>query len=144
VIDARRDLAASVSHRARSTNELNSETTMQRVLAAALLLLLSTAGCVIVGDPTCSGSSASVVVAPGVVVVTVGQSFTPSGSESWCEGGHQAHGSPNWALSQAGDSAFVMLDATTGRITGRRAGFATVIARSDHSGATSSILVTVR
>jgi len=116
---------------------------MQRVLAAALLLL-STAGCVIVGDPTCSGSGASVVVAPGVVVVAVGQSFTPNGSDSWCDGGHQAHGSPNWALSQAGDSAFVMLDAMTGRITGRRAGFATVIARSDHSGATSSILVTVR
>ena len=116
---------------------------MQRLFAAALLLL-SAAACVIVGDPTCSGSSASVVVAPGVVVVTVGQSFTPTGSDSWCDGGHQAHGSPNWSLSQPGDSAFVILDTSTGRITGRRSGIATVVARSDHSAATSSILVTVR
>lgn len=115
---------------------------MQRVLAAALLLL-GTAGCVIVGDPTC-GSSASVVVAPGVVVVSVGQSFTPSGSDSWCDGGHQSHGSPNWTLSGPGDSAFVALDRTTGRITGLRTGVATVVARSDHSSATSSIVVTVR
>src|SRR5438093_12729909 len=112
---------------------------MQRLFAAALLLL-SAAACVIVGDPTCSGSSASVVVAPGVVVVSVGQSFTPSGSDSWCDGGHQSHGSPNWTLSEPGDSAFVALDRTTGRITGLRTGAATVVARSDHSSATSAIL----
>jgi hypothetical protein len=117
---------------------------MHRVIAAALLLVaVAASGCVIVGDPTCAGGGASIVVTPGVVVVAVGQSFTPNGSDSWCEGGHQSHGSPDWALSQAGDSAFVSLDATTGRITGRRPGAATIVATSTHTGATSSVLVTV-
>ena len=116
---------------------------MQRVLAAALLLC-AVSGCVIVGDPTCSGGGAAVVVTPGVVIVAVGESFTPSANDSWCDGGHQSHGSPNWSLSQPGDSLFVKLDATTGRITGRRAGVATVVASSGHSSASSSIAVTVR
>ncbi len=116
---------------------------MQRVLAAALLVF-AVSGCVIVGDPTCSSGGAAVVVTPGLVVVAVGQSVTPNGSDSWCDGGHQAHGSPSWSLSRPGDSVYVSLDATTGRITGLRAGVATVVARSDHSGATSAIQVTVR
>jgi len=115
---------------------------MQRLLAAALLLFVAS-GCVIVGDPTCSGS-ASVVVAPGIVIVSVGESFTPNGTESWCDGGHQAHGSPSWSLSQSSDADVIALDASTGRITGRRAGIATVVARSEHTGATSRISVTVR
>lgn len=116
---------------------------MQRLLAAALLLF-AVSGCVIVGDPTCSGGGASIVVAPGVVVVSVGESFTPNGSESWCDSGHQAHGSPSWSLSQATDGDVIALDASTGRITGRRTGVATVVAKSEHTGATSTILVTVR
>ncbi|HEY7237138.1 MAG TPA: hypothetical protein VH539_23475 [Gemmatimonadaceae bacterium] len=116
---------------------------MQRVLAAALLLV-AVSGCVIVGDPTCGGSSASVVVAPGVVVVAVGESFTPNGSDNWCDGGHQGHGSPSWSLSQASDGGIVTLDASTGRVTGLRPGVVTVVARSEHSTATSSIQVTVR
>ncbi|HEY2856584.1 MAG TPA: hypothetical protein VGJ18_27315 [Gemmatimonadaceae bacterium] len=116
---------------------------MQRLLVAALLLV-AVSGCVIVGDPTCSGSSASLVVAPGVVVVSVGQSFTPNGSESWCDSGHEAHGSPSWSLSQPSDGNVVALDGSTGRITGLRAGVATVVAASAHSGATSTIVVTVR
>lgn len=115
---------------------------MQRFLAGALLLVV-VSGCVIVGDPTCSGGGASIVVAPGVVVVSVGESFTPNGSDSWCDGGHQAHGSPSWSLSQPADGNVIALDAATGRITGRRLGVATVVARSDHSQATSMILVTV-
>ena len=115
---------------------------MKRVIIAALLLAAAS-GCVIVGDPTCGGGGASVVVTPGIVVVAVGQSFTPNGSDSWCESGHQSHGSPSWVLSQPGDSAFVSLDAATGRITGRRAGAATIVARSAHSSASMSLLVTV-
>ena len=119
---------------------------MQRVLAAALLLCAVSAisGCIIVGDPTCSGGGAAVVVTPGVVVVAVGESFTPNGSDSWCDGGHQSHGSPYWSLSQPSDTMFVKLDATSGRITGRRPGAVTVLASSGHSTATSSVLVTVR
>jgi len=115
---------------------------MQRMIVAALVLAASS-GCVIVGDPTCGAGGASVVVSPGVVVVTVGQSFTPSGNDSWCESGHQSHGSPSWSLSQPGDSTFVTLDAVTGRVTGRRAGEATILARSAHSSASTSLLVTV-
>ena len=116
---------------------------MQRVLSAALLCL-GISGCVIVGDPTCSSGGAAVVVTPGVVIVAVGQSVTPNGSDRWCDGGHQSYGSPSWSLSQPGDSVYVALDATTGRITGLRAGVVTVVARSDHSGATSTVQVTVR
>jgi hypothetical protein len=116
---------------------------MQRLLVAALLLIVAS-GCVIVGDPTCSGSGASVIVAPGVVVVSVGESFTPGGSTSWCDGGHQGHGSPTWSLSQPSDARVIGLDAASGRITGLHTGVATVVARSDHGGATSTVLVTVR
>ena len=116
---------------------------MQRLLAAALLIF-AVSGCVIVGDPTCTGGGASVVVAPGVVVVSVGESFTPNGSDSWCDGGRQAYGSPSWSLSKPGDSNVIALDPSTGRITGRSAGVATVVARSEHTGATSTIVVTVR
>ena len=119
------------------------ETVMQRIVLAALLLV-AISGCVIVGDPTCGGSAASLVVAPGVVVVSVGQSFTPNGSESWCDSGHQAHGSPSWSLSQPSDGNVIALDASTGRITGLKAGIATVVATSAHSSATSEIVVTVK
>lgn len=115
---------------------------MQRVIIAALLLAAAS-GCVIVGDPTCGAGGVTLVVTPGVVVVSVGQSVTPNGSDSWCDSGHQSHGSPSWMLSQVADSAFIALDVTTGRITGRRAGAATVVARSPHTGATSTIRVTV-
>jgi len=47
---------------------------MQRLLVAALLLI-AVSGCVIVGDPTCSGSSASLIVAPGVSI-TLDQAVT--------------------------------------------------------------------
>ena len=116
---------------------------MQRVLAAALLLFAVSA-CIIVGDPTCGGGGAAVIVTPGVVVVAVGESFTPNASDSWCDGGHQSHGSPSWSLAHTGDASIVSLDPTTGRITGLRAGVVTVVARSDHSSATSAIQVTVR
>ena len=116
---------------------------MQRVLAAALLFFAAS-GCIIVGDPTCSDGGAAVVVTPGVVIVAVGESITPNGSDRWCDGGHQAYGSPSWSLSRPSDSAYVSLNAATGRITGLRAGVATIVARSDHSGATSTIQVTVR
>lgn len=116
---------------------------MQRLLAAALLVL-AVSGCVIVGDPTCNGGGATVVVAPGVVVVSVGESYTPNGSDSWCDSGHQAYGSPSWSLSKASDSAVIALDASTGRITGLRTGVATVVARSVHTDATSTLVVTVR
>ena len=116
---------------------------MQRLLAAALLVF-AVSGCVIVGDPTCNGGGASVIVAPGVVVVSVGESYTPNGRDSWCDAGHQAHGSPSWSLSKPSDSDVIALDASTGRVTGRRTGVATVVARSDHTGATSTLVVTVR
>ena len=116
---------------------------MQRLLASALLVF-AVSGCVIVGDPTCSGGGASVIVAPGVVVVSVGESYTPNGSDSWCDGGHQSYGSPSWSLSKPTDSAVIALDASTGRITGLRSGVATVVARSLHTNATSTLVVTVR
>ena len=115
---------------------------MQRILAT-VLLLAGVSGCVIVGDPSCTGGGAAIVVTPGVVVVAVGESVTPSASDTWCENGHAEHGSPDWSLVQPGDSAIVSLDAATGRITGLRTGEAVVMARSA-SGATTTITVTVR
>jgi hypothetical protein len=113
-------------------------------ILAAVLLLASVGGCVIVGDPSCTGGGASIVVTPEVVVIAVGGSVTPDASDTWCDNGHQEHGSPQWSLVQPSDSMIVRLDATTGRITGLRAGQATVMARSAASGATTTIAVTVR
>lgn len=115
---------------------------MQRILPAALLLV-SVGGCVIVGDPACTGGGASIVVTPGLVIVAIGQSMTPTANDSWCDNGHQAHGSPSWSLANPADSTVVSVDATTGRITGLRIGQAAVIARSA-SGATTTIAVSVR
>jgi hypothetical protein len=51
--------------------------------------------------------------------------------------------SPHWSLASTADADVVSLDASTGRITGRRVGTATVIASSDGvEGA--SVSVTVR
>lgn len=116
---------------------------MQRILAA-VLLLAGVGGCVIVGDPSCAGGAAAIVVTPGVVVVAVGQSVTPDANDTWCDNGHQEHGSPQWSLVHPADSTVVRLDVTTGQITGLRAGQASVMARSSVSGATTTIAVTVR
>lgn len=116
---------------------------MQRSLVA-VLLLASITGCVIVGDPSCTGGGAAIVVTPGVVVVSVGKSVTPNANDTWCDNGHQSHGSPEWSLVQPADSSIVRLDAATGRITGLRTGEAVVMARSAASGASATITVTVR
>ena len=50
---------------------------------------------------------------------------------------------PQWSLAQPSDATFISLDPTTGQITGRRAGRATVIATSDGAQG-ASVTVTVR
>ena len=116
---------------------------MRRSLVASLalsLVLASTTGCVIV-DPSCSGAGASILVTPSVVVVAVGQSQTPRAQ--WCRGGRYDDLSPNWSLASSADANVISLDPVTGRITGKRAGTATVIAT--YAGASgSSVQVTVR
>jgi len=107
---------------------------------ASLVIVASSASCVIV-DPGCGTGGASILVSPTVVFVAVGQSATPKAS--WCRNGHYDPMSPEWSLSSTADAAIVSLDPSTGRITGRRAGTATVIASSDGvEGA--SVSVTVR
>jgi len=96
--------------------------------AVPFAILASTAGCVIV-DPSCGGGGASILVTPSVVFVAVGESTTPRAS--WCRNGRYDNMSPEWSLSSAADGNVISLDATTGRITGRRTGTATVIATSD-------------
>ena len=101
---------------------------MRRFPSASLALsaiVASSASCVIV-DPNCSSGGASILITPSVVFVAVGQSATPRAS--WCRGGRWNDGDPNWSLGQAADANIISLDAASGRITGRRAGTATVIA----------------
>ena len=101
---------------------------MRRSLIASVALSASAwavAGCVIV-DPSCSAGGASIVITPSVVVVAVGQTATPRAS--WCRGGHYDRVSPQWSLGQAADATVIAVDATTGVITGKRAGKASVIA----------------
>jgi hypothetical protein len=114
---------------------------MRRSWLLSLVPLAVTASCVIV-DPSCSRSSAAVIVSPTVVVVAVGQSFTPSASERGCDGRYN-HSSPRWSLANAADSAYVRVNASTGEITGRRAGRATVAAESTESGSVATVDVTV-
>jgi hypothetical protein len=116
---------------------------MRRFLSASAALcsiVASASGCVIV-DPSCnSGGGASILISPSVVFVSVGQSSTPRAS--WCRSGRYDNVSPEWSLGQAADANIISLDPTTGRITGKRAGQATVIAT--YAGAQgSSVSVTV-
>jgi uncharacterized membrane protein len=117
---------------------------MRRVLAACVLALAGSASCVIV-DPGCSTSAgASIYVSPAVVIVAVGASVTPVATERRCDGRREDRVYPRWTLLRAADSSIVTLDASTGRITGRRPGDALVSARpADYSGE-ATVSVTVR
>ena len=116
---------------------------MRRSLVAPLascLVLAVSSGCVVV-DPSCSGGGASIVITPPIVVVSVGQSQTPKAQ--WCRGGRYDDLAPNWSLASTADANVVSLDPVTGRITGKRAGTATVIAT--YAGVSgTSVQVTVR
>lgn len=113
-------------------------------LLAPFILLLASAGCVIAVDPSCSTPSAAIVVTPTVVIVAVGQSFTPSASVHGCDGHYRDHSSPYWSLVNPSDSAFVRLNSVTGEITGRRSGRAMVAARSSGFDGEATVSVTVR
>ena len=114
---------------------------MRRPLVASLAIVLASAsGCVIV-DPSCSSGGTTILVSPSTVIVAVGQSSTPRAR--WCRSGHYDDLDPNWSLGQAADANIISLDTETGRITGKRAGTATVIAT--YAGAEgTAVQVTVR
>jgi len=103
---------------------------MRRLNAASATLFLSTTSCVIVDPSSCGvGGGATILISPSVVVVAVGQSVTPRAS--WCRNGRYDRVSPRWSLGQAADDDVIALDLESGRITGKRAGQATVIATYD-------------
>lgn len=106
---------------------------------ASLGLVASSASCVIV-DPGCGVGGTSILISPTVVFVAVGQSATPRAT--WCRNGHYDPMSPDWSLGSVADANVIRLDPTTGRITGLRAGTATVIATSQGVGG-ASVSVTV-
>ena len=115
---------------------------MRRALSgsiASLGLVAASASCVIV-DPGCGAGGASILISPTVVFVAVGQSATPKAS--WCRNGRYDPMSPQWSFGSAGDANIIGLDPATGRITGRRAGRATVVATSEGVGG-ASVSVTV-
>ena len=118
---------------------------MRRPFAAsavlsAMLICSAYTSCVFVSDG-CAGGGAAILVSPTTVVVAVGASTTPHAS--WCSGGRYQSASPRWSLSQPADANFISVDASTGRITGKRAGTARVIAT--HEGAEgASVTVTVQ
>ena len=93
------------------------------LLSSALVVAIS--GCVIV-DPSCTSGGASILITPSVVFVSVGQTATPRAS--WCRGGRYDRVSPTWSLGQAADANVISVNASTGAITGKRAGKASVIA----------------
>jgi hypothetical protein len=117
---------------------------MHRLLVASMAYSTAASSftCV-VNDPSPCGSSGGlfILVSPSVVVVSVGESLTPRAS--WCRDGRYDNVPAQWSLDQAAQANIITLDATTGRITGRRTGQATVIA--NHEGAEgASLKVTVR
>ena len=116
---------------------------MRRALSgsiASLGLVAASASCVIV-DPGCGAGGASILVSPTVVFVAVGQSATPKAS--WCRNGRYDNMSPQWSLGTSADANIISLDPSTGQVTGKRAGQATVIAT--YAGVQgSSVAVTVR
>jgi hypothetical protein len=125
---------------------LKRQVIMRRFLAAPAALcavVASTTGCVIVDPSSCGGGGggASILITPSVVVVAVGQSTTPRAS--WCRNGRYDNMSPQWSLGAAADANIISLDPSTGQVTGKRAGQATVIAT--YAGVQgSSVTVTVR
>jgi len=96
-------------------------------LAVSFTTLGSYFRCV-AGDLSCSNGGLLIVVSPSTVVVAVGESVTPSAS--LCHDGRYDVASPKWSLGSSTDSSVITLDAATGRITGRVAGMASVIATS--------------
>lgn len=116
---------------------------MRRSLAAsvasATAAIAFSSGCIIV-DPSCSSGGAAIFVSPSTVVVAVGATATPRAS--WCRGGRYDRLSPQWSLGSAADANIISVDAETGRITGRRVGYATVIATYEGMEG-SSVSVTV-
>lgn len=100
---------------------------MRRLLAPSAALFALATGCVIV-DPSCGGSGGTtILISPSVIFVAVGQSATPHAS--WCRHGRYDDLSPEWSVASAADANVIALDPVTGRITGKRPGTATVIAR---------------
>lgn len=98
-------------------------------LAALSAIVASAANCIIV-DPSCSSSGGtSILISPSVVFISVGQSTTPRAS--WCRNGRYDNGSPRWSLGSTADGNIISVNATTGEITGRRPGTATVVATAD-------------
>ena len=117
---------------------------MRRPLVASVSLSLALAfatGCIIV-DPSCGGGGGTtILVTPSTVVVAVGQTTTPKAR--WCRDGRYDDLSPHWSLANAADANIVSVDPVTGRITGKRAGTATVIATYAGVGGTA-VRVTVQ
>jgi hypothetical protein len=115
---------------------------MRRLLVAScLLLLIGTGGCVIV-DPGCGNQGgATIIVSPSIVLISVGEQVTPSASRGCYS--HRDPAYPHWSLADLADTSVVRLDASSGRITGRRPGQAVVVAHSDDA-QSASITVTVR
>jgi len=109
-------------------------------LAVSFTTLGSYFRCV-AGDLSCSNGGLLIVVSPSTVVVAVGESVTPSAS--LCHDGRFDVASPKWSLGSSTDSSVITLDAATGRITGRLAGTASVIAIS-RGAEGARISVTVR
>jgi hypothetical protein len=144
MIDGHSSRIAPRRHVAHTELYLTGEAVMRRTLLAPFILLLTSVGCVIAVDPSCSTPSAAIVVTPAVVIVAVGQSFTPSATEHGCDGRYHDHSSPHWSLANQADSMYVRVNATTGEITGRRSGYANVVARSSTSDGEGTIGVTVR
>ena len=112
---------------------------MRRSLAASIAVCTTaiafSSGCVIV-DPSCSSGGASIYVSPSTVVVAVGASATPRAS--WCRNGRYDRMSPHWSLASTADGNIIGLDEETGRITGKRAGTATVYAK--YEGLSASVV----
>jgi uncharacterized protein YjdB len=95
-------------------------------LSVASAIALGTTGCLLVDASCGGGGGASIHISPTVVFVSVGQSTTPKAS--WCRNGRYDNMNPQWSLGSSADANVISLDPVTGRITGKRAGTATVIA----------------
>ena len=117
---------------------------MRRFFSTSLsvfAIVATSASCVIVDPSTCNAGGASILITPSVVVVAVGQTSTPRAS--WCRNGRYDSLSPRWSLGSTADANIISVDATTGEITGKRAGSARVVATYDGADG-GSVSVSVR
>lgn len=130
-------------HHVRPPIDLRRMTRNSLLRSGALATAVLLSGCLY--DPCSSfGVSTLVLVNAGDLTLGVGESVHLTATDSWCSDRHQAPANVHWSLARAQDASVLSLNATTGDVTARAPGTAVISGKSDRTGATITVTLTVR